>query len=340
MESPAQPQKVGIGFDAHRLVEGRPLILGGERIPYEKGLLGHSDADVLTHAVMSALLGAMSAGSLGDHFPDTDPQYKNIRSIDLLERVRIMMEEGGYVLLNLDTMVICDEPRLAPHIERMRMNLSEALRVPIERVSVKATGTEGLGFTGTGEGIAAQAICLLGIPLELDEEKQSRKKPRKKRKKSSVVAESEEAELPSLPEIAPGTLTGCVARVDGAVSGNPGPGGIGIVFETSKGKEIGKFAEPIGRATNNEAEYKAAIRAAEICAGWGVKRLLIKTDSELLAKQVNGEYRVKNARILKLYWDLVGLLSGFEKWKVEHVLREDNEEADSLSKLALQKEGG
>ncbi len=325
--------RVGIGYDVHKLVKDRKLVLGGVIIPFEKGLLGHSDADVLTHAVMSAILGAMAAGSLGEHFPDTDPQYKNIRSIDLLERVRILMEEGGYVLGNLDTMVICDKPRLYEYFEPIRLNLADALRVPIERVSVKATSTEGLGFTGTGKGIACQAICLLELPVEDVEETdrgKERTKPKTKKKPKPP---------PPLPEIKPGELNNCVVWTDGATFGNPGPSGIGIVFEAPNGKLIGKVAEAIGEATNNVAEYTAALRAAEICRDWGVKKLNIKTDSLLMANQVNGVYKVKNARILKLYQELKRLLGGFDKWKIEFVPREENTEADKMSKLALKKRG-
>lgn len=323
--------RVGIGYDVHRLVEDRKLILGGESIKFEKGLLGHSDADVLTHAVMSAILGAMAAGSLGDHFPDTDPQYKDIRSIDLLERVRIMMEEGGCFLENLDTMVVCDRPKLAKYIENIRMNLSEALRVPIECVSVKATSTEGLGFTGTGEGIAAQAICLLKVPGIEDDKKE----PAKKRK-SGAKKKSRKSEMPPpLPKIKPGEIEGCRVWIDGATKGNPGPSGIGIVFELPDGSEIGRLAEDIGEHTNNQAEYTAAIRAAEICSGWGIRKLDIITDSELLAKQIGGSYKVKNPGILKLYKKLTKLLGDFDKWRVKHVGREENVEADKLSRMAL-----
>jgi 2-C-methyl-D-erythritol 2,4-cyclodiphosphate synthase len=323
------PYRVGIGYDVHRLVKGRKLILGGVKIDHPTGLLGHSDADVLTHAVMSALLGAMVAGSLGDHFPDTDPQYKDIKSIDLLERVRILMEERGYVVVNLDCMVICDAPRLGPHVEQIRLNLSDALRVPIEVVSVKATSTEGLGFTGTGDGIAAQAICLLHVPSDEADEKP--KKTRKVSKKKEAVPE-----LPQpLPEIKPGQLKGCVARIDGASQGNPGPAGIGIVFETAKGDMVGELAEAIGEKTNNEAEYQAAIRAAAVCREWGVEKLLLITDSELLARQLAGSYKVKHPRIIRLYQELVGLLAGFKVWRVDQVPREKNREADRLSKLAL-----
>ncbi|HEX9746154.1 MAG TPA: 2-C-methyl-D-erythritol 2,4-cyclodiphosphate synthase, partial [bacterium] len=124
MEIEIVPYRIGTGYDVHKLVENRKLVLGGETIPFEKGLIGHSDADVLTHAIMDALLGAMAQGSIGDHFPDTDKKYKNINSIDLLERVRIIMEEEGYIVSNVDSTVICDRPKLAPYIENMRMNLS------------------------------------------------------------------------------------------------------------------------------------------------------------------------------------------------------------------------
>jgi 2-C-methyl-D-erythritol 2,4-cyclodiphosphate synthase len=329
-ESTGPGMRVGTGFDVHRLVKGRKLILGGVEIRHETGLLGHSDADVLTHAVMSSILGAMAAGSLGDHFPDTDPAYKDIRSIDLLERVRIMMEEGGYSLANLDTMVVCDKPRLSPHVEKIRMNLADALRVPIERVSVKATGTEGLGFTGTGKGIAAQAVCLLMCPVDQDEDDQRERKRKKSARKPPEPP-------PPLPKIKPGRVKGCIVNVDGATDGNPGPSGIGIVFKTSKGAVLGKLSESIGQATSNEAEYTAAIRAAEICMKWGIKDLTLRTDSQLVAKQVNGEFQVANERILKLYRELMGLLKGFKKWKIIQIGREENTEADKLSRLALKK---
>jgi 2-C-methyl-D-erythritol 2,4-cyclodiphosphate synthase len=321
--------RVGIGYDVHRLVDDRRLIIGGERIVHPTGLLGHSDADVLTHAVMSAILGAMAAGSLGDHFPDTDPQYKDISSMDLLERVRILMEEGGYQLQNLDTMVICDKPRMSPYIENIRLNLSEALRVPTERVSVKATSTEGLGFTGTGDGIAAQAICLLKIPAEESPEPK-KKKPVTKKKKA------EDIPLP-LPKILSGDIKNVVARIDGASDGNPGPSGIGIIFETPDGVKIGELAEAIGEKTNNQAEYLAAIKAVQICHDWHIEKISLITDSELLAKQLIGAYKVKNPGILELYKELSCTLKYFKEWKVKHIPRTQNVRADQLSKLALKK---
>ncbi len=153
--------RIGQGYDVHRLVEGRKLILGGVEIPYEKGLLGHSDADVLVHAVMDALLGAAALGDIGQHFPDTDPKYEGISSIRLLRNVGELLEREGYVIENIDATIIAQRPKLAPYRPRMAGNITRALKLEEGRVSVKATTEEGLGFTGSGEGISAQAITLL-----------------------------------------------------------------------------------------------------------------------------------------------------------------------------------
>lgn len=154
--------RIGIGYDAHALVEGRPLILGGVEIPHVKGLQGHSDADVLSHAVMDALLGACALGDIGKHFPDSDNRFKGISSLKLLEDVVKRIEDQGYLLGNLDSIVVAQKPRLAPYIEKMRSNLAGVLKVGIERISIKATTTEHLGFEGREEGISAQAVvCLL-----------------------------------------------------------------------------------------------------------------------------------------------------------------------------------
>lgn len=153
--------RIGHGYDVHRLVEGRSLILGGVRIPFEKGLDGHSDADVLTHAVMDALLGAAAMGDIGKLFPDTDDRYLGADSIALLREVGRRLTEAGYRLGNLDVTVIAQRPKLAPYINQMRQNLAAALRTELQNVSVKATTEEHLGFTGSGEGIAAHAVCLL-----------------------------------------------------------------------------------------------------------------------------------------------------------------------------------
>ena len=153
--------RIGMGYDVHCLTEGRKLILGGVEIPYEKGLLGHSDADVLIHAVMDALLGAAALGDIGKHFPDTDEQYRGISSIALLKHVASLLEEKCFVIENIDATVIAQRPKLLPYMEHMRANIADALGLDVDRVNIKATTEEGLGFTGSGEGISAQAVCLL-----------------------------------------------------------------------------------------------------------------------------------------------------------------------------------
>ena len=153
--------RVGMGYDVHKLVEGRPLILGGVEIPHTLGLLGHSDADVLVHAIMDALLGAAALGDIGKHFPDTDPQYKGISSMKLLEHVRLLLEKNGYVVENIDATVIAQRPKLAPYIPEMKKNIARVLGIQEGQVNVKATTEEGLGFTGEGLGISASAVCLL-----------------------------------------------------------------------------------------------------------------------------------------------------------------------------------
>ena len=153
--------RIGMGYDVHRLTEGRDLILGGVKISYEKGLLGHSDADVLLHAVMDALLGAAALGDIGKHFPDTDPAYEGASSMRLLEHVGKLLEERLYVVENIDATIIAQRPKMAPHIEEMRRNIAAALHLELDQVNVKATTEEGLGFTGTGEGISAQAVACL-----------------------------------------------------------------------------------------------------------------------------------------------------------------------------------
>jgi 2-C-methyl-D-erythritol 2,4-cyclodiphosphate synthase len=153
--------RIGIGYDVHKLVENRALIVGGEKIPYERGLLGHSDADVLIHAIMDALLGAAALGDIGKHFPDTDKKYSGISSILLLKNVGELLESKNYRVANIDSVIIAQKPRMAPYIEQMRINIADALKLEVDQVSVKATTEEGLGFTGRSEGISSQSVCLL-----------------------------------------------------------------------------------------------------------------------------------------------------------------------------------
>lgn len=168
--------RIGMGYDVHRLTEGRKLIMGGVEIPYEKGLLGHSDADVLLHAIMDALLGAAALGDIGKHFPDTDPAYKGISSVRLLEHVGALLQENHFLIENIDATIIAQAPKMRPHIDRMRENIAQALGIEAGQVNVKATTEEGLGFTGTGEGISAQAVCMLTSPRELYSEDVSARK--------------------------------------------------------------------------------------------------------------------------------------------------------------------
>lgn len=153
--------RIGMGYDVHKLVKERDLILGGVNIPYELGLLGHSDADVLVHAIMDALLGASALGDIGKHFPDTDPKYKGISSIELLKHVGNLLTEHNYKIGNIDATIIAQKPKMAPYISTMRENIASALNISLDQINVKATTEEGLGFTGEGLGISSQAICLL-----------------------------------------------------------------------------------------------------------------------------------------------------------------------------------
>ena len=153
--------KVGIGYDVHKLVENRNLIIGGVKIPHEKGLLGHSDADVLTHAVIDSIFGALGVGDLGKHFPDTDPKYKGADSLKLMAYSYDLMQEMGYEIGNIDCIIIAQAPKMAPHLEKMKENFAEVLHTDVSNINIKATTEEGLGFTGKKEGIASQSICLL-----------------------------------------------------------------------------------------------------------------------------------------------------------------------------------
>lgn len=153
--------RIGMGYDVHKLVKERDLIIGGVKIPYEYGLLGHSDADVLLHAIMDALLGAAALGDIGKHFPDTDPKYKGISSIELLKHVAKLLEDKMYFVENIDSTIIAQKPKMLPYIEEMRQNIADALNISVDKVNVKATTEEKLGFTGDGSGIKAEAICLL-----------------------------------------------------------------------------------------------------------------------------------------------------------------------------------
>ena len=159
--------RIGIGYDVHRLEKGRDLIIGGVKISHDLGLLGHSDADVLVHAIMDALLGAAALGDIGVHFPDSKEEYKDISSIELLKKVRILLEDECFMIENIDSTIIAQEPKMRPYIEEMCSNISNALEIDRRQINIKATTEEKLGFTGMREGISAQAICMLTSPINL-----------------------------------------------------------------------------------------------------------------------------------------------------------------------------
>ncbi|MBO4845395.1 MAG: 2-C-methyl-D-erythritol 2,4-cyclodiphosphate synthase [Lachnospiraceae bacterium] len=158
--------RTGMGYDVHRLVEGRDLIIGGVKIPYEKGLLGHSDADVLLHAISDSLLGAAALGDIGKHFPDTDEKYKGADSLELLKQVGKMLDEEHYIIQNIDATIVAQAPKMRPYIDTMRCRIADTLSIDIGQVNVKATTEEGMGFTGSGDGISAFSICLLENPAD------------------------------------------------------------------------------------------------------------------------------------------------------------------------------
>ena len=187
--------RIGMGYDVHKLVEGRDLIIGGVKIPHELGLLGHSDADVLLHAIMDALLGAAALGDIGKHFPDTDDKYKGISSIKLLEEVGKLLTENHFIIENIDATIIAQAPKMRPYIDEMNANIARALDIEINRINVKATTEEGLGFTGKKEGISSQAICMLSSIEDMFD-------------RSVLVAQSEEDGCPRGCSSCPGCSKG------------------------------------------------------------------------------------------------------------------------------------
>ena len=162
--------RIGMGYDVHRLGAGRKMIIGGVEIPYELGLIGHSDADVLLHAIMDALLGAAALGDIGKHFPDTDERYKDISSVKLLGIVADLIADNGFIIENIDATIIAQKPKMRPYIDEMRFRISETLGIEVTQVNVKATTEEGLGFTGNGEGVSSQAVCMLSAAADLRDE--------------------------------------------------------------------------------------------------------------------------------------------------------------------------
>ena len=320
--------RIGHGFDVHRLVPGRKLILGGVDISFEKGLAGHSDADVLTHAVMDAVLGALGADDIGTHFPDTDPAYKDISSLVLLKKVVELMRKSKYQLGNLDVLLHADKPKVKEYIPAMRLNLAKAFDCDQKYINVKATTWEGLGFAGTGQGMAASAVCLL-----------YRVKPGERDKMSISDTQDLFGNIsPQKIKVTKGKAVkgkAFVVNIDGASRGNPGPASIGVIVRDPERIILAEISEAIGEATNNVAEYKALIRALEECRLLKAKEAVIGTDSLLLERQINGAYKVKDPYLRQLFEKVVELASYFDALEVRYIPRDKNWEADKLANSAL-----
>ena len=330
--------RIGHGFDVHPFKKGRKLILGGIEFDFELGLEGHSDADVILHAVMDAILGALGEGDIGNHFPNTDPKYKNISSRKLLRIVSSMLAESEYCIGNIDITVHAEKPKLASKTQEMRMNLAEDLNCWFERINIKATTWEGLGYVGRCEGIAADAVVLLSRSKE-DKEKnieETASGEMKKTKKMEKKSESQclfDIEEPIEKRVKTKGLI--VIYSDGASKGNPGPAGAGAVIENGEGELIAEISMFLGPMTNNQAEYQALILALNEVAAMRPEKLIIRSDSELMIRQLSGEYKVKDEKLILLFNIVKQQLKMLSSWDVEHISRGENSRADTLANQAI-----
>jgi 2-C-methyl-D-erythritol 2,4-cyclodiphosphate synthase len=354
--------RIGHGFDVHAFAKDRKLILGGVEIKHPMGLKGHSDADVVIHAIMDAILGAMAQGDIGQHFPDSDKQYKNIDSRILLRKIAYMMESMEYKLCNVDITIHAEAPKLAGYIGEMRVKLAEDLGCDRYRISVKATTWEKLGFIGRKEGIAADAVVLLDDneddsnsdyddEWELDDENfkdedggeredikdekddkaefEDHETTSRSRQIEQLFDESEKTErrVKMKGEI--------VIYADGASRGNPGPAGAGAVIMDSEGKVIQEISMFLGEMTNNQAEYRALILALGEVTAMRPESVTIYLDSELIVNQINGKYKVKNEGMISLNALVMQQLMTLSDWTITHVPREKNSKADALANKAI-----
>jgi 2-C-methyl-D-erythritol 2,4-cyclodiphosphate synthase len=329
--------RIGHGFDVHPLKSGAQLVLGGVHIKYEKGLVGHSDADVVIHAVIDSILGAMADGDIGSHFPDTDPQYKGISSRELLQQIRKLMVERNFDIANLDITIHAEKPKLIGYRDKMRDNLAEDLETEINRINVKATTWEKLGYVGREEGIACDAVVLLENSAddeEIEKDNTSAKVKTRKTHQTALLFEGDEK-----IERRVKTKGGLVIYTDGASQGNPGHSGAGGVILDSKGKTLKEVRMYLGELTNNQAEYQALILALKEAASLRPESVLIKMDSELVVRQILGRYKVKDQKLLSLYNIVKQQLLLFPNWDIEHIPREENERADRLASRAASREG-
>lgn len=339
--------RAGIGFDAHVFDKSRRLVLGGVEIPNSVGLAGHSDADVIVHAICDAVLGACALGDLGTHFPDSDPKWKNSSSLALLKRCAELASKKGFVVIFIDATAILEKPKIAPYIEAMRQNIAGALGLENgESVSVKATTTEKMGFTGRGEGIAAMAIATVET---IKRSKAPLSETSTIQKKSKAKTEGKESLPATIYRNAPGTskehsslvpmlkeMVSILCFTDGATLGNPGPSGCAAVICEPSGVPVCAFSWPIGNATNNIAEYSALLELLEFLNGAGLagSKIEIRMDSELVVKQLNGLYKVKSPNMAQLFAETTSVMAAFKNLKIVYVPRGENSVADLLAKEA------
>lgn len=340
--------RTAIGFDVHGFDESRKLILGGVRIPGHRGLKGHSDADVLSHAVGDALLGAAGLGDLGSHFPPDDPKWLDAKSLDLLERITKMALNAGIEPTYVDTVIIAETPKLSGYIEKMRGNIADVLGLEAECVSIKATTTEHLGFIGRKEGIAVLAVLTAELVRTRNGKKQESERGMGERtlKKKSAKPDDFPATVFRHP---PGAkhkgreilemfrgFAKLVFHTDGASRGNPGPSGCSVVVLSPEGDPVCAFNWHIGRTTSNVAEYTALVKLLAWLDSLDLhdKPIEIRMDSELVVKHLTGEYRVKSPRLRDLFAEARAYLSKFKHFKLTHIPRGRNELADGLAKEA------
>ncbi len=322
---------IGHGFDVHPFKENRELILGGVTIEHELGLDGHSDADVVIHALIDAILGALGEGDIGRHFPDNNPDYKNISSRKLLTEVSGLMKKSGYSISNADITIHAETPKLADYMDEMRGNIADDLNCQDNRINIKATTWEKLGFVGRGEGIAADAVVMLvSTDSKSDEDKTTIKSQSKSADKPVQLVDDD---TPIERRVkTKGTLT---IYTDGASRGNPGPSAAGAVILDSSGNTLKEISMFLGTMTNNQAEYQALILALKEASSLRPERLVIRMDSQLIVRQISGEYKVKDAKLKPLFALVIQQLKFLKSWDIEHIPRDQNNRADALANEAL-----
>ncbi len=327
----------GLGYDIHPTDPSRPLILGGVEVPSEFGLAGHSDADVLTHAIIDALLGAAGLGDIGQHFPDTDPAYRGISSLRLLEQVMGMLREGGARVVNVDALIVAEQPKLWPHFPTMKRSLAEVLGIEQERINLKATTNEGFDSIGRSEAIACFATCTIALAEERPWG--GKEKPWRERltRAKDLLERNElerEADLLILREA--GRL---IVKVDGGSKGNPGPAAAAAVISDPEGLAEYPLTRFLGEMTNNQAEYEAVILALSFLIEQGLsdRPVELYVDSELVARQLLGKYRVRDKKLIPRWQRARELMEKFAKLTLAHIPRTENRLADELVRVTIRR---